>query len=61
MKFGFPREYERVYGDALRSDIIAAAARTVKQACTELEIYGRTDDDILIILCGEKEALFLKK
>lgn len=61
VKIGFPQEYDCVYGDALRSDIIAAAARTVKQACTELEIYGRTDDDILVILCGEKRGTVFEK
>lgn len=61
VKIGFPREYERVYGDDLRSDIIAAAARTIKQACTDLEMYGRTDDDVLVILSGEKKSTIFEK
>lgn len=53
VKMSFFSDKEYIYGDNYRSDIIAAAARAVKRACTKHEICCRTDEDIFLILCSE--------
>lgn len=61
VKMSFSSDKEYLYGDNYRSDIIASAARAVKQACTNHEICCRTDNDIFIILCNEnRDSVFEK-
>lgn len=61
VKMSFSSDGEYIYGDNYKSDIVAAAARAVRQACTEREIYCRTDNDILIVLCNEKNNVVFEK
>ncbi len=51
MKLSFATDGEFVYGENYRSDIIAAAASAIKQACAHHEICGRADGDIFLVLC----------
>lgn len=61
VKLSFEEDGEYLYGENYRSDIIAAAARAVKQTCTELDIYCRAHDDMFLILCKGKQDIFKDK
>ncbi len=61
VKMSFFSDKEYIYGDNYRSDIIAAAARAVKRACTNNEVCCRSDNDVFIILCNENSDRVFEK
>ncbi len=61
VKLSFPDGGEFVYGENYRSDIIAAAARAIKQACIGHEICCRANDDIFLVLCRDDRSRFSER
>ncbi len=56
VKLHFPDGGEYVYGENYRSDIIAAAAKAVKQSAGMHEICCRASDDLFLILCRQENG-----
>lgn len=56
IKLNFPVNGEHLYGENYRSDIIAAIAKAIKQACSKHEICCRAADDLFLILCRNENS-----
>ncbi|MDE5577607.1 MAG: substrate-binding domain-containing protein [Oscillospiraceae bacterium] len=61
VKLSFAENGEYFYGENYRSDIIATAAKAIKQTCTERDIYCRAYEDMFLILYRGKRDIFKDK
>ncbi len=61
IKLSFAEDTDFIYGENLRSDILSASARAVKQVCTKHEVCCRADDDIFLILCKGDSDVFSER
>ncbi len=58
---GFPENAEYKYGDNYRNDIISAAAKAVRAAGKQEDIYCRGSDNVLFVLRKKDDDLFYTK
>ncbi|MBQ8826351.1 MAG: substrate-binding domain-containing protein [Oscillospiraceae bacterium] len=58
VKMSFSDNGEYIYGENYRSDIISAAAASIKKSCSVREICCRADDDTFIILSKSDTGFF---